>query len=247
MGAELEMRTSSILCWAAAAIVAVSLRAEAQGAGVGRGHAFHAITLATGMSTMSVDALNARMTPTQFAPLSNDAVSFGASGYVAVGRALLGAEVARSSFGEEGLDNGRTDELSALHGLITAGYAVVATEHLSIYPQLGVGLGRVAVSLRDRTGTVTTQPQPTFDEVAQAPGAESRLTGRHLVYSLGAGADYLVTRTGASRGVVFGVRAGLLASPNRTSWTRDGDTVVAGPDAAFAGPFARFVVGFGGR
>jgi opacity protein-like surface antigen len=236
-----------MLCWAAAALAVASVRSEAQGVGVGQGRAFHAVTLATGMSTMSVDALNARVTPTQFAPLSNDAVSFGASGYVAVGRALLGAEVARASFGEEGLDNGRTDELSALHGLVTAGYALVATEHLSIYPQVGVGLGRVAVSLRDRAGTSTTQPQPTFDEVAQSPGAESRLTGRHLVYSLGAGADYLVTRASASRGVVFGVRAGLLASPNRTTWTRDGETVLAGPDAAFGGPFVRFLVGFGGR
>jgi opacity protein-like surface antigen len=241
------MRSPSIVCWAAAALAATSVRAHAQGAGVGSGHAFHALVLSTGMSTMSVDALNARVTPTQFAPLSNDAVSLGASGYIAVGRALLGAEVARSSFGEEGLDNGRTDELSVLHGLVTAGYALVATEHLSIYPQLGVGLGRVAVALRDRAGTSTTQAQPTFDEVAQAPGAESRLTGRHLAYSLGAGADYLVTRAGASRGVVLGVRAGLLASPNRTTWTRDGETVVAGPDAALGGPFLRVVVGFGGR
>jgi opacity protein-like surface antigen len=235
------------MCWAAAALAATSVRVHAQGAGLGSGHPFHAVALSTGMSTMSVDALNARMTPTQFAPLSNDAVSFGANGYVAVGRALLGAEVARSSFGEEGLDNGRTDEMSVLHGLVTAGYALVATEHLSIYPQLGVGLGRVAVSLRDRSGTSTTEAQPTFDEVAQAPGAESRLTGRHLVYSIGAGADYLVTRAGASRGVVLGVRAGLLASPNRTTWTRDGDTVVAGPDASVGGPFVRVVVGFGAR
>lgn len=241
------MRSPSIVCWAAVALTVAPVRADAQGAGLGRGHAFHVAALSTGMSTMSVDALNARVTPTQFAPLSNDAVSFGASGYVAVGRALLGAEVARSSFGEEGLDNGRTDELSALHGVVTAGYALVATEHVSIYPQLGVGLGRVAVSLRDRSGTSAAQTQPTFDEVAQAPGAESRLTGRHLVYSLGAGADYLVTRAGASRGVVLGVRAGLLASPNRTTWTRDGETVVAGPDAAVGGPFVRVVVGFGGR
>jgi hypothetical protein len=241
------MRSLSIRGWAAAALACASVRADAQGAGMGAGHAFHTVALSTGMSTMSVDALNARMTPTQFAPLSNDAVSFGANGYVAVGRALLGAEVARSSFGEEGLDNGRTDELSSLHGLVTAGYALVATEHLSVYPQLGVGLGRLAVSLRDRTATSTAQPQPTFDEVAQAPGAESRLTGRHLVYSLGAGADFLVTRAGASRGVVLGVRAGLLASPNRTTWSRDGDTVVAGPDAAMGGPFLRVVVGYGGR
>lgn len=232
---------------AATALVVVTAKAPAQGVGAGAGRPFHALVLSTGMSTMSVDALNARMAPSRFAPLSNDAVSYGASGHVAIGRALLGAEVARAAFGEEGLDNGRTDELNALQGLATASYALVSTDRLSIFPQLGVGLGRVEVSLRDRAGTGTTAAQPTFDEVAQSPGAESRISGRHLLYSFGGGADYLVSRAGTSAGVVLGVRAGLLASPNRTTWTRDGQRILAGPDAAAGGPYVRVVVGFGGR
>jgi hypothetical protein len=199
------------------------------------------------MSTMSVDALNARMSPSQFAPLSNDAVSYGAGGYLAVGRALLGAEAARSTFGEEGLNNGRTDALSAMHGLATAAYAIVSTVRLSIFPQLGVGVGRLDVSLRDRSGAGTTSPQPTFDEVAQSPGTESRISGRHLLYAFGGGADYLVSRAGSSKGVVLGIRAGMLVSPNRTTWTREGQSIVAGPDAAAGGPYLRVVVGLGGR
>lgn len=229
------------------ALAGMSTVASAQGAGAGAGRPFHALVLSTGMGTMSVDALNARMAPSQFAPLSNDAVSYGASGHVAVGRALLGAEVARAAFGEEGLNNGRTNELSALYGLATASYALVSTERLSIFPQLGVGLGQVKVALRDRAGTGTTAAQPTFDEVAQAPGAESVVSGRHLLYSFGGGADYLVSRAGSSVGVVLGLRAGLLASPNRTTWTRDGQSILAGPDAAAGGPYVRVVVGVGGR
>lgn len=234
-----------LLCTGAALVVAAS--ASAQGVGAGPGRPFHALVLSTGMSTMAVDALNARMAASQFAPLSNDAATYGASGYVAIGRALLGAEVARSAFGEEGLDNGRTDELSAMHGLATVAYAVVSTDRLSIFPQLGVGLGRVEVVLRDRSGVGTTQAQPTFDEVAQSPGPESRMSGRHLLYGLGGGADYLVSRAGASKGVVLGLRAGMLASPNRTTWTRSGQRIVAGPDAAASGPYLRVVVGLGGR
>ena len=242
------MRSRSIMPSIAAALVLFGGgTSSAQGAGLGPGRPFHALVLSTGMSTMSVDALNARMTPSQFAPLSNDAVSYGVSGYVAIGRALLGAEVARSAFGEEGLNNGRTDELTALQGVATVGYALVATERLSLFPQLGVGLGRVEVWLRDRAGSAATTSQPTFDEVAQTPGAESRVAGRHLLYSFGGGADYLVSRAGSSVGVVLGVRAGMLASPNRTTWTRDGQTVIAGPDAAAAGPYVRVVVGVGVR
>lgn len=237
--------TAHLMCVGAALVVAAS--ASAQGAGLGPGAPFRALVLTTGMSTMSVDALNARMTPSQFAPLSNDAVSYGASGHVAIGRALIGAEVARLAFGEEGRDNGRTDELSAIQGLATAGYAIVSSERLTVFPQLGVGLGRLQLSLRDRSGAATSSTTPTFDEVAQAPGAESRLSGRHLVYAFGGGADYLVSHAGASMGVVLGVRAGMLASPNRTTWMLGARRVVAGPDAAAGGPYVRFVLGLGGR
>jgi hypothetical protein len=236
---------SQLLSVGAALLVATS--ASAQGIGAGGGRPFHAFVLTTGMSTMSVDALNARMTPSRFAPLSNDAVSYGAGGYLAIGRALLGADVGRSAFGEEGLDNGRTDQLSTVQGMATVAYAIVATDRLSVFPQLGVGMGRLDVSLRDRSGTGTSTAQPTFDEVAQAPGAESRMSGRHLLYAFGGGADYLVSRAGSSKGVVLGVRGGLLASPNRTTWTRNGQSIVAGPDAAAGGPYVRVVVGLGGR
>ena len=220
---------------------------SAQNVGAGMGRPFHAVLLTTGMTTMAVDPLNARMTPSQFATLSDDAVSYGAAGYVAIGRALLGAEVQRSTFGEEGLNNGRTGQLGTMQGLATVAYALVSTEHLSLFPQLGVGLGRVVVTLRDRDGAVTNVQHPTFDEIAQAPGDESQVSGRHLLYSLGAGADYLVTPRGAAAGVVLGVRAGVAASPNRATWTRDGQPVLAGPDAGAGGPYLRVVVGVGGR
>ena len=242
-----SMRSTSIIRLVAAALVTLGGPLAAQGAGSGSGHPFHAVVLTTGMTTMSVDALNARMTPSQFASLSNDAVSYGVGGYYAVGRALLGAELARATFGEEGLNNGRTDDLSTTHGLATVSYGIVSTEHLSLYPLLGVGLGRIEVALRDRSGAGTSVTQPTFDEVAQSPGAESQLTGRHLLYSFAGGADYLVTRRGGSAGVVLGVRTGVLAAPNRTTWSRSGESIIAGPDASPSGPFLRVVVGLGGR
>jgi hypothetical protein len=208
---------------------------------------FGAIVLATGVTTMSVDPLNARLLPSRFASLSDDAVSYGGAGYVAVGRALLGAEAQRSSFGEEGMNNGRSDDLKSIQVLATVGYAIVSTEHLSMFPQLGVGAGRVEVTLRDRGGATTSATTPTFDEIAQAPGSESRLQGRHLLYSFGGGADYLVTRRGASGGVVLGIRAGLCASPNRATWTRSGRRVIAGPDVGAGGPYLRVMAGVGGR
>ncbi|MEO6528062.1 MAG: hypothetical protein ABIP93_15685 [Gemmatimonadaceae bacterium] len=240
-------RTMSRGCAALVLMLVAGRGASAQSLGAGNGYPFNAIVLSTGMGTTSVDPLNARMTAAQFATLSNDAVSYGASGYFALERALIGMDVQRSTFGEEGLNNGRTSDLSTLQGMVTVGYAVAATQRFTLFPQFGVGLGRVEVTLRDRNGGSTTASQPTFDEVAQSPGAESNLTARHLLYSVGGGADYLVARRGASMGVVMGVRAGLLASPNRATWTRNGQTIVAGPDAGATGPYLRVVVGIGAR
>ena len=196
---------------------------------------------------MSVDALNARMTTSQFAGLSNDAVSYGASGYFAYGRALIGAEVHRSAYGEEGLNNGRTDDLSTVQGAINVGYAVLATHHLSLFPQIGVGLGKVDVTLRDRNGTRSAAVEPSFDEIAHTPGPESQLSAKALLFSAGAGVDYLVAPRGASKGVVLGLRAGVLASPNRAIWTRGGQSVSAGPDVGPGGGYLRLMVGVGGR
>jgi hypothetical protein len=185
--------------------------------------------------------------PAQFASISNDAVSYGGSGYFSYGRALLGAELHRVAYGEEGLKNGRTDDLSAIQGMLDVGFAVVSTKSLSVYPQLGVGLGRVSVTLRERNGSAPGWVEPTFDEIAATPGAESVIDAKVLLYSIGAGADYLVAPRGSSKGVVLGVRAGFQTSPNRALWTHGGESVPAGPDVGPGGRFLRVTVGIGGR
>lgn len=219
----------------------------AQNIGAGAGKPFGVFALSTGLATMSVDALNARMVPAQYASISNDAVSYGASGYFSYGRALLGAQLHRSAYGEEGLNNGRTDDMSAMQGTLDVGYAVVSSRTLSVFPQLGVGMGRVSVTLRERNGAPPGWVEPSFDEIAASPGAESVLDAKVLLYSIGVGADYLVTPRGASKGVVLGVRAGVQTSPNRALWTHGGESVSAGPDVGPGGRFVRVTVGLGGR
>lgn len=210
---------------------------------------FHALVFTSGAMMMKVDGLNGMLTNARFAGLSNDGVSYGVNGYYAYGRAMLGADVSRVTYGEEGLSNGRSDDLNATQLLATAAYAIVATGRMSLFPQIGIGTGRFDVTLRDRSaGTATTQATPTFDEVAENPGQSSLVSGHHLLYSLGGGADFLVVRRSSDKlGVVFGVRGGYLVAPNRTTWTSNGRPVITGPDASAGGPFMRFVVGLGGR
>ena len=209
--------------------------------------AFHVIAFTTGGTTMSVNPINAVLTQANFAGLSNDGISYGATVHYAFGRALVGADYSWTTFGEEGLSNGRTDALNSRQVMGTASFVVFSTHHLVFYPTLGVGVGSFDVTLRDRSGgTAPSMSEPTFAEVAQSPGSASAVSGRHLLYSAGAGIDYLVTRVpGDAVGIVFGVRGGLFLAPNRTTWTSESRTVVAGPDASAGGPFLRVVVGIG--
>ena len=230
-------------------LLVTSVIAGAQSPGAGDDHPFHALVLATGATYMSVDALNAVLTSERYAGLSNDGISYGASGYLAFGRALLGADFARTTFGEEGLSNGRTTDLNSTLYLATAAYALVSMGHLNLFPTLGVGAGHFDVTLREKNGgAAAVSGEQTFAAHAQNPGSETTLSGRHLLYSLGGGADYLITRGAAEHaGVVFGVRAGMLFAPNRTTWSAGGSRVIAGPDASAGGPFIRVTVGVGGR
>lgn len=221
---------------------------SAQAPGYGDHQPFHAIVATTGAATMSVDAINAVLTKNGFSGLSTDGISYGVGGYYAFGRALLGADYTKTTFGEEGASTGRTDDLNSQLITGTVSFAVVATGRLNVYPTLGVGVGKFDVTLKNRTGTATSAAQPTFDEVAQNPGPESTLSGSHLAFTVGGGADYLITKGAPDHaGVVFGVRAGFALAPNRTTWTSAGRTVIAGPDGSAGGPFLRLAVGIGGR
>ena len=132
-----------------AALLASSAAARAQRA---EQPAFSVLTFATGATFMSVDALNGALTSAAFPGLSNDGISYGVTGHYALGRAVLGLDAARTTFGEEGLSNGRSDDLNSTILLGTAGYAVYASDRWAAYPILGVGLGHFDVTLRDRNG-----------------------------------------------------------------------------------------------
>lgn len=222
---------------------------HAQSPGIGDGRPFRAVALTFGTSSLSVDPVNAILSNAGFADLPTHAVTLGGGGYYAFGRALLGADVARASTTESRPVNGRSDQATSWQGTVTVGYAVVATNRLSIYPSLGVGLGRLDVRLQSTTGGATTaQPQPTFAELAQNPGGESTVAGSHLLFNIGVSEDYLLTNpTPTGFGITFGIRAGFALAPHRTTWRTAGAPVLAGPDASAGGPFLRIAVGLGSR
>src|SRR5260221_6959355 len=239
----------SILAGPAAFIVAMSALAGRVGAQSNDAHPFHVLAFTSGAINMAVDALNTQLAAARFSGLSNHGISYGATGHYAFGRALLGADVAHTTYGNEWLDNGRSDDLNSTQVAGTASYAIFSDRNWTVFPTLGVGVGKFDVTLRDRNGTTgTTATTPTFAEIAQNPGQSTTVSGTHMLFNVGGGADYLITRSAlGTRGGVFGVRAGYSLAPHNTTWTAGGHNVLAAPDTSSARPVLPVLSGTSGR
>ena len=225
--------------------------AHGEGVGPGGTFPFASVFLATGANLTSTDGINEYIRKGGYFAVSNDAISYGGGVRGTWGRLVLGGEFASVDYGEEGNpDNGRNIGLKSKYYLAQAGYAWYAGRHLNVYPMLGVGVGRVILTLSDRNGggAPAAGKQVTFPEVVLHPNGSSDLTGNYLLFEPAIGADWLVLRSVADRfGVSVGARLGKRIAPNRATWKLDGTKVVGGPDAGPDGTFMRLTIGIGWR
>lgn len=216
--------------------------------------AFGAVQFVAGGAYMNVDALNARFAEALYPSISDDGISFGASAYGAWGNTLLGIEFGSVDFGQEGLNNGRVNQLKSSHLMATVGYAVLQRNRFQVYPFLGIGSGRVRVLAAD-LGSATVAPDSSVigrdvlfdDAIGRAGRAGTWIDGGFLLFEPGVGADVILRRNPGDRlGIVLGVRAGTRIAPNNTSWRSGGFRVGSGPDVAPTGSYLRVSFGIGG-
>lgn len=202
-----------------------------------------------GAGLLETSSINAHLAPRGYPALSRDATSFGAGGYLSFGELKLGAEHVRLDAGEESGANGRFARLAASYTTATIGWELRPGARLSLAPTVGVGRGSYVVTVGDRAGGATgDSPPPTFDEIADAPGSESRINGAHWLFEPSLAAELLVLRGAAQRrGITLGARAGYRIAPNRPDWEYRGERAAGGPVDQGKGPIVRFTVGIGGR
>lgn len=220
--------------------------------------AFSAFFVSTGTLLMDVSKLNPHFERLDldvkdrpgFYTLSRDGYSVGLGGYgVVYNRVLVGAEFHTADMGSESSPSGRTNQLTTRYGMGTLGYAAWTTWNLSVTPFVGIGVGTATLTLQNRNGGPTVDPNrdPTFDEVIMSPGRQSVMTGHYVMVQPGLALDYLVLHdTRSTMGLTVGVRFASAISPNRTTWTYGGRTVYGGPDCGPTGGTVRFIVGIGG-
>src|SRR5258708_22820650 len=95
-------------------VVAACSVAEKAGAQSDDARPFHVLALTTGATNMTVDALNTQLAAARFSGLSNQGITYGATGHYAFGRSLIGADVARTTYGNQWLDNARSVDLNSI-------------------------------------------------------------------------------------------------------------------------------------
>jgi hypothetical protein len=252
-------RAAGIATFAAAALAAAA-PARAQGDAGGFVTPFTTVFISTGKLLMDVSKLNPRferpdllvLVPPQrtgFDAISNDGYSIGIGGYTPAGRVLLGGEWHYSDIGEESSTFGETNRLETNYAMATVGFAVWTGWRWTLYPFLGVGAGRVTLTLRDRFGVplAPLTQDPSFDEIILSNAPESKINGSYLMLQPGLGFDYLALRDDKNHvGLVLGLRFSTAITPNRTTWTYQGRSVYGAPDVAPAGAMLRLVFGVGG-
>jgi hypothetical protein len=252
-------RAAGIATFAAAGL-ALATPARAQGDGGGFVAPFSTIFISAGRLLMDVSKLNPRferpdlllLNPPQrtgFDAISNDGYSIGIGGYTPVGRVLLGGEWHYSDIGEESSTFGKTNRLETNYAMATVGFAAWTAWRWTIYPFVGVGVGKVALTLRDRFGVpqAPLTQDPSFDEIVLSNAPENKLNGSYVIFQPGLGFDYIALRDDRSRiALTLGLRISTAVTPNRTTWTYQGRSVYGAPDTAPVGPMLRLVFGIGG-
>jgi hypothetical protein len=134
--------------------------------------------------------------------------------------------------------------MSAGHFLLNFGYQFKPLPQLSIYPLVGVGLGFLDLTFRQR-GVL-----PSFDEVLSNPGRQGHISNLLLTLNAGLGIDWKT-----DWGFQLGLRGGYLWTPpsnwwqlqdvsNDNSQNNNGQPLAGGPDISLSGPYAKLMVGF---
>jgi hypothetical protein len=127
------------------------------------------------------------------------------------------------------------------HGITAhAGYDVVETQNLSVFPFVGLGWNGFELEVDAATSPI---PVTTTDERVVLERDAFTLEG-------GFGFTYVMSfapRRARSMGLLVGTRLGYLQTFAETSWTTDSDDSVgaAGPEIGLRGPVALFALGIG--
>jgi hypothetical protein len=211
----------------------------------GFGHSYDS----TGASTMSVlkkSDLEIGVGWLDMKPLNDKLSSLGLSNFrtyglsldlehqTVINRMMMGGEIKGIFFNDRLTDNTKTT-FWAGQILMKSGFNVVNTEHINLYPYLGLGAGLMNLIIGDK--------YTAFDDARVRPNTNLNIYQFRFLIDLGVGFDLLGGNNPSRLGVV-GLRAGYTFDPTKSDrWMRDGLFVNSAPKPTMNGAYVMLTLG----
>lgn len=119
--------------------------------------------------------------------------------------------------------------------LLHSGFNVINTEHVNLYPYLGLGAGMMNLVVGDKNTP--------FDTALARPNTNLNIHQGRFLIDLGVGFDLLGGKNPSRPGLV-GLRAGYTFDPTKTDrWMRDGLFVTNAPKPTMNGAYVMLTFG----
>jgi hypothetical protein len=191
-----------------------------------------------GVGWLDMKPLNDRLADLGLSKFRTYGLSLDLEHQTVINRMMMGGEVKGILFNDRLTGNTRT----AFWGgevLLKSGFNVICTEHVNLYPYLGLGAGLMNLVIGDKD----TQ----FDTALVRPNTNLNIYQFRFLIDLGIGFDLLGGMNPSRLGVV-GLRAGYTFDPTKSDrWMRDGLFVTSTPEPTMNGAYIMLTLGGAAR
>jgi|GEM_PF-3137525 len=161
--------------------------------------------------------------------------TFGFAGRTQVNRFITSGEL-QAVMSRNRSSGGLTSDIGAGYGLFNAGFDLVASDAISLYPLLGMGGGVVSLQVRPE--------EQTFGQYLQNTAYAGSIHQGTFLLHAGAAFDAAVGRDRPRGPVWLGLRAGYIFDPRESDvWYQDRVKITDGPRASLGGVYAKLTVG----
>jgi hypothetical protein len=190
--------------------------------------------ISVGAGWADLKDLNSRLSGLGLSEFRPYGLSLGLEHQTAIGRMMMGGQLKGLFFKDRLTGNTKTSFMAG-EILLHSGFNVINTEHVNLYPYLGLGAGLMNLVVGDKNTP--------FDTALVRPNTNLNIHQGRFLIDLGVGFDLLGGKNPSRLGLL-GLRAGYTFDPTKADrWMRDGLFVTSAPKPALSGAYVLLTLG----
>lgn len=190
--------------------------------------------VSAGVAWVDMNPLNGKLASLGLSEFRTYGLSVDLEHQTVINRMMMGGEL-KGLFFKDRLTNNTRTTFNAGELLLKSGFNVVNTEHVNVYPYLGLGAGLMNLVIGDKNTP--------FDTALVRPNTNLNLYQARFLVDLGVGFDLLGGKDPARLGLL-GLRAGYTFDPTKSDrWMRDGLFVTSAPEPSLNGAYIVLTLG----